>query len=180
MNNIFLTAGNKHVKNSILDSKEIYGNNSFCLWNKINKFLMAKVTGNYETMMKPPVEYLGMKLVYPFMDVDLVNYCFSLKPEDVYNKKPMRQLMREYGIPEVICKRGEDWSVGYGGKVGWGPNIKEYFEDRKIIDILYKIPNVDDVLKEYFTDYVIKNLKKWKDRRVIQIGLFLQQMLKRT
>lgn len=180
VNNAMLAPGHAHIVGSDWDATKYYEKvKKNTLWNTINYWLMLKVAGNYQTLLKPAAEAFGMETAYPYISEKIVRYIFTREPKSVRNKKPFREILDDYGLPPEITKRGEDYAYGHGGKVGWGVNEDYYTKHKHVQDMLLRMMTKFKFWNEYFTPYVKDNYKKWiktHDRRALQIWLLITQM----
>ena len=180
LNNAMLMPGRSHLNTSAEEHRVFIDYfvercKDEYMWNTINKWLMAKVYGNYQTLLLPIAEHFGMDLVYPYMGRELIEYVFSRRPKEMQNKKPFREIMRMANLPPEIISRGEDYKYGYGGKVGWGVDSSFWLSSKMLKN---KLEWVADSVKEsdMFSNYVKYNIDDWiqtPDRRAIQLLLLL-------
>lgn len=180
VNNLALSPGRKHIKNTSYSVSKWYKESFMIdLWTTIKRWQWERGMGGQYRLNAQPVEHFEMESVAPLLEKNLAEYCFGCTPLSVYNKKPIRSLMRDWNVPEEIVRRGEDWKIGSDDKVGWCPSDAFYqgFTARFFPDNGF--PWSHNVLAETFTTYVQENIKKWivlGDRRAQQIGLFLRML----
>jgi len=178
VNNIAIAPGSSHVKGNSYDVsnwyKDFYTED---VWVTIKRWQWERDMGGQYRLNTQPAEYFEMESVAPLLEKNLAEYCFGCTPISVYNKTPIRELMRDWDVPEEIVRRGEDWKIGSDDKVGWCPSDTFYQAFTKKFLPDNGFPWLHNVLGETFTSYVQKNIKKWivlGDRRAQQIGLFLR------
>jgi len=177
VNNFAIASGEKHVKNNKYSVDNWY-DDFFVenLWITLKRWMWERDLGGQYRIVQQPAKHFGMESAFPYLEKDLAEYCFGCTPISVYNKAPMRSLMRYWGVPEENTRRGENWNIGSDDKVGYQPSNNFYTSfTRKFFP---KIGG-DKLVDEYFTPYVKKNLLKWMtlgDRRAQQIGLLLRML----
>lgn len=180
VNNIAIAPGHSHVRNTSygVDNwyKDFYTED---VWVTIKRWQWERDMGGQYRVNAQPVEHFEMESVAPLLEKHLAEYCFGCTPISVYNKTPIRELMRSWRVPEKVVRRGEDWKIGSNGKVGWCPSDTFYQSFTKRFFPDNGFPWLHNVLGETFTSYVQENIKKWiilGDRRAQQIGLFLRML----
>jgi len=177
VNNLAIAPAERHVNKHKYGMDKWYDDNfTENMWITLKRWQWEKDMGGQYRLNAQPVEHLGMKSVAPLLEKNLAEYCFSCTPLSVYNKAPIRELMRGWNVPEEIVRRGEDWKIGSDDKVGWCPSDKYYQSfTKKFFPDNYDMRLVEEV----FTSYVTRNLSKWitlGDRRAQQIGLLLRML----
>jgi len=177
VNNMAISPSMKHINHSNYNMDTWYKDNyTENLWITIKRWQWERDLGGQYRLNAQPANQFGMESLGPLLEKDLAEYCFGCTALSVYNKEPIRNLMRDWGIPEQIVQRGEDWKIGSNDKVGWCPSpgyysafTKKFFPDKWNAGDFYDL----------FTRYVNDNLKKWTvlgDRRAQQIGLLLRML----
>jgi asparagine synthetase B (glutamine-hydrolysing) len=180
VNNIAISSGNNHViAPDFIDNKYdmsyyfdmIWEGN---LWSTMKRHLFERVLGGHYRLFKQPVDLFNMEFESPFVDRDLAEYCFSCNPWNMYNKTPLRELMRNLEIPEPIVTRGENWAIDNDNKVGWCPSPGYYVRFTQKF-----FPDKRWDLSPYLTKYAWNHLTEWiinGDRRAQQLGLFASML----
>lgn len=145
------------------------------LWSTTKKWQIERMYGG-KKVMDEPASIFGIETVYPFLDKELLEYCFGVVPEQVYNKGPMRMIMDMfYGMPKEVVNRGINWDVGTEGKVGLSPTDEFYTYD--FLKHLLPTEEVQiEILNKYFPEHTKKSFRNWLntcDRRGAQIALLM-------
>lgn len=180
VNMIALNPGKRYIRGSKLDFSKWYeGFKERTLWNTINKWLFGEVVVNQTLLHGPLAESFGMVSVFPYMDEEFVNYCINLKPDEIYNKIPLRNLMQEdYKIPANICLRGLDWDHGLSGKMGGAPKSSYYIKEPGYYQqLLYSAEGVSFPLP--IEQWIIKGHVDWVksgNRRARHLGYLIWQI----
>lgn len=179
LNNIAINVNKSHV----IGTKECMSNyydtlREKSLWSNMRRYFFERDLGGYYRLTQQPGDFFGIAYEFPFLEKNLAEYCFSLKLYDIYNKRPMRQIMKEYGISEEIYLRGISGKIGYGEKVGWTPSPGFYRGglSRKAHE---NIESLKHIGTDYLSEYTLNNISKWLkngDRRIMQCSLFLQML----
>jgi len=120
-----------------------------------------------------------MESVFPYLDEEMITHCLQLEPLEVYNKIPMRDMMSGiYGIPMAICKRGLDWVIGPGEKMGGAPKPSYYAEEPSYYQqLLYGIEGKNFSLP--IEQWIIKGHVDWiksGNRRARHLGYLVWQI----
>ncbi len=126
----------------------------FSAKKKHKKILSSPLHSNSIEVESLVADYYGVEEVYPFYNVDLINYCINVKPGLKINKYP-RYILREAikgVVPDKIRKRIDKANLTHGV-------IYSFLnKDKNTIEKHLKNPHKD--LKEIFDVSDLKN--KWK------------------
>lgn len=180
INMIALNPGKRYITGSKLDFSRWYeGFKEKTLWNTVNKWLFGEIVVKQTLLHGPLAESFGMTSVFPYMDEEFVNYCINLKPDEIYNKIPLRNLMlKDYRIPASICSRGLDWDHGLSGKMGGEPKASYYVDESNYYHrLLNGVEGIDFLLP--VERWVIKGYRNWiktGNRRARHLGYLMWQM----
>jgi len=180
INSIAINAGKKYVRESTLDWKEWYdGFYQDNLWTTMTKWQMEIVVTNKVVMFDPMTAKFGMESVFPYLDEEMITHCLQLEPREVYNKIPMRDMMSGiYGIPMAICKRGLDWVIGPGEKMGGAPKPSYYAKEPSYYQhLLYGVEGKNFSLP--IEQWIIKGHVDWIEsgnRRARHLGYLVWQL----
>jgi len=135
------------VLNLLFYEKRLY----FSAKSKHKKILNSPIHSNSVEVESLVADYYGVEEVYPFYNIDLINYCINVKPELKINKYP-RYILREAinGIvPDKIRKRTDKANLTHG-------LIYSFLnKDKDIIEQHLNNPNKD--LKKIFDVSQLKN-----------------------
>jgi len=159
----------KLVNDSTLNYNDIYSHYQDTLWTNIIDWNMDALIYNYIEHTRQIAAYFGIEVMFPYLYYPLISYGQVLSPEDAYNKKYIRRLMRKLKIPERICSRGENWD-----KMGWGDPINNLWavDDYREV-VTNSIERYDSgILNRKWYEKSIKKPKAWEKRIFIQMGLF--------
>ena len=180
INNIAINPGKRHIKGSTLDWGKVYDEYfQDNLWITIIKWLMEVVEVNKTILFDPMCEHFGMNAAFPYLDTELLEYCIHLEPRTVYNKIPLRNLMKNvYSLPVKICNRGLNWDYGPTGKMGGGVSVNYYAGDPNYYqDLLYNIEGINFL--STIEQWILKGHKDWiksGNRRARHLGYLIWQM----
>jgi len=123
----------RYVTQSTVDLGTVYEEKvkAYSLWNTIHNWLLNAMIHNFAPLMSRAAAANGLKLLFPYIDHQLMDRCLSYSPKAKVNKAPIRALMRtRFGFPEELASRGEKW----GSKIGWGGTHLPYVQSRKYLD----------------------------------------------
>ena len=123
----------------------------FSAKNKHKKILSSPLHSNSIEVESLVADYYGVEEVYPFYDVDLINYCINVKPELKINEYP-RYILREAikgVVPEKIRIRIDKANLTHGVIYSFLNN------DKHTIERHLKNPHRD--LKKLFDVSDLKN-----------------------
>ena len=159
----------KFVKNSSVNYNDIYPSIHGTLWSQIFDWNMDALIHNYVEHTRQIAAYFGIQVMFPFLYRPLVAYGYSLEPEQAYNKKYIRRLMRKMGIPERICSRGEKWD-----KMGWGDTMNNLWSSDDYRNVVIKsVESYDSgFLNRKWYEKNINKPQAWQKRIFIQMALF--------
>ena len=135
------------VLNLLFYEKKLY----FSAKNKHKQILSAPIHSNSIEVESLIADYYGVEEVYPFYNIDLMNYCINVKPDLKIDKYP-RYILREAikgVVPEKIRKRTDKANLTHGV-------IYSFLnKDKDIIEWHLNNPHQD--LKEIFDVLDLKN-----------------------
>ena len=135
------------VLNLLFYEKKLY----FSAKNKHKQILSAPIHSNSIEVESLIADYYGVEEVYPFYNIDLMNYCINVKPDLKIDKYP-RYILREAikgVVPEKIRKRTDKANLTHGV-------IYSFLnKDKDIIERHLNNPHQD--LKEIFDVLDLKN-----------------------
>ncbi|MFW9964727.1 MAG: hypothetical protein ACFFCX_14260, partial [Candidatus Sifarchaeia archaeon] len=160
-----------YVKDTNFDFNEIFNKiKQKHLWNTIHNWILHAMINSFANNISVMAKPLGLDVIYPYMEHDLMRLSLSYGPSVKWNKAPIRKLMREtYGFPSEIPARGEKWD-----KLGWGALPVDYFDSK---DFMHAIEPNMNLASEWFTSDGIKELKNMKETRSVRslhMALFLK------
>lgn len=116
----------RNVKSLIKQSYS--GVQSTSIWDTIQKHLANQMFYNYGTNIRRAATAAGIEVEFPWMHYKLANYCFGVRPQEKYNKEPLRKLMVDtLLLPPDLANRGRNWHDGVDwDKFAWGGTIEPY------------------------------------------------------
>jgi len=139
------------VLNLLFYEKKLY----FSAKNKHKQILSAPIHSNSIEVESLIADYYGVEEVYPFYNIDLMNYCINVKPDLKIDKYP-RYILREAikgVVPEKIRKRIDKANLTHGV-------IYSFLnKDKDVID--RHLNNPHQGLKEIFDVLNLKN--RWNN-----------------
>ena len=103
---------NRTVLRLLLYEKKLY----FSAKNKHKKILSSPLHSNSIEVESLVADYYGIEEVYPFYNVDLINYCINVKPSLKINEYPryiLRQAIKGI-VPDKIRKRTDKANLTHG------------------------------------------------------------------
>lgn len=165
------------VLNLLFYEKKLY----FSAKNKHKQILSTPIHSNSIEVESLIADYYGVDEVYPFYNIDLMNYCINVKPELKINKYP-RYILREAikGIvPEKIRKRTDKANLTHGliySFLNHDKNIIERHLNNPHQD-LKKVFDVSDLKKSW--SKLLDNPKKYSTFSMIPSQIFAYVVVNR-
>ena len=135
------------VLNLLFYEKKLY----FSAKNKHKQILSAPIHSNSIEVESLIADYYGIEEVYPFYNIDLINYCINVKPDLKINGYP-RYILREAikgVVPEKIRKRTDKANLTHGVIYSFLNKDKDIIEEH--------LSNPHQDLKEIFDISGLKN-----------------------
>ena len=139
------------VLNLLFYEKKLY----FSAKNKHKQILSAPIHSNSIEVESLVADYYGVEEVYPFYNIDLINYCINVKPELKINGYP-RYILREAIkglVPDKIRKRTDKANLTHGVIYSFLKRDKDIIEKH--------LNNAHEDLKKIFDVSELKN--SWID-----------------
>ena len=143
------------------------------LWDTVQNWTISHMFNNYATNITRAARTADMKVVFPYIDYDLAEYCLNIHPHDKYNKKPLREMMGEYmRLPESLSLRGAEWD-----KFGWGGSPVPYINHAEyIIPLMKKHQHPKGIVKDWVMKQYVDSMFENKNRVGLQVMILLKIM----
>ena len=162
----------RFVKNSSISVVQIFNERmkGDTLWDSIHNWTLDAMLNTYGNAISLMAKAVGLDVIYPYMNRDLMKRTLSYSETAKRNKAPIRKLMREsYNFPESIASRGEKWD-----KLGWGGTGEPYFESKKYLDAIMPSGSAEN---DWFTEKAVDEYHRLQDRptiRSLHMAIFLK------